>query len=188
MTISGNIDAEVTWLTDSNLGTVVNGQTSLLKVEATNRGGRQLSYRLKSGAFNELPQGLQLLPSGEIAGRVSFNTFAVDLGETTFDRSQTTITGLQETTFDSSFTFTVNAYAEDTGQLLYKVKNINVLDGGSGYSAINLPTIIISSPIGASAVTAEVGDVTVTAGVITAVDLAEQGSGYTVPEIGRAHV
>ena len=181
LTITGNIDAEVEWLTDNNLGTVINGQTSLLKVEALNRGGRQLNYRLKSGAFNELPQGLKLLPSGEIAGRISFNTFAVDLGETTFDRSQSTTSGLQETTFDSSFTFTVNAYAEDTGQLLYKVKNINIINGGAGYSNVNTPAIIISSPVGASAVPAEVGSVTVTGGVITAVDLSSQGSGYVSP-------
>jgi len=38
------------------------------------------------GVYNKLPQGLQLLPSGDIAGRVSFNTFAVDLGTTTFDK------------------------------------------------------------------------------------------------------
>jgi len=179
LTITGNIDAEVTWLTNSNLGTVVNGSTSTLRVEATNRGGRELSYRLKSGAFNELPQGLQLLPSGEIAGRVSFNTFAVDLGATTFDRSQSTVNRVSETTFDSSFTFTVNAYAEDTGQLLYKVKSVNVVDGGTGYSAINTPTIVFNTPIGASAVAAEVGTVTVQSGEIISVDLSDQGSGYT---------
>lgn len=179
LTITGNIDAEVAWLTNSNLGTIVNGQTSTLRVEATNRGGRELSYRLKSGAFNELPQGLQLLPSGEIAGRVSFNTFAVDLGATTFDRSQSTVTRTSETTFDSSFTFTVNAYAEDTGQLLYKVKSVNVVDGGTGYSAINTPTIVFNTPVGASAVAAEVGTVTVLSGEIISVDLSEQGSGYT---------
>jgi hypothetical protein len=65
-----------------------NGSTSILKVEAVNRGGAVLNYRLKSGAFNELPQGLTLLPSGEIAGRATFNTFAVDLGFTTFDATQ----------------------------------------------------------------------------------------------------
>ncbi len=82
ITISGAIDAEVTWLTDSDLGTVDNGDISLLRVEAVNRGGRELTYRLESGAFNELPQGLELLPTGEISGQVSFNTFAVDLGST----------------------------------------------------------------------------------------------------------
>ena len=111
ITIAGNIDAEVTWLTDSDLGILDNGDVSLLKVEAVNRGGRELEYRLESGAFNELPQGLELLPTGDISGRVSFNTFAIDLGNTTFD---------QDTTWDSSFRFTVNAYSQEIigGQLV----------------------------------------------------------------------
>jgi len=177
LTISGAIDAEVTWITDANLGTIENGATSLLKVEAVNRGGRILSYRLKSGAFNELPQGLELLPSGEISGRVSFNTFAVDLGYTTFDRTQSNVTGVEETTFDSSFTFTVNAYAEDTQQILYEVDSVDVIDGGIGYSTV--PTITFNTPIGASAVAAEVGNVTVSGGAITSVPISESGAGYT---------
>ena len=104
--VSGNIDAAVTWLTPENLGIIDNGAVSLLKVEAVNRGGRELQYRLSPGAFNELPQGLELLPTGEIAGRVSFNTFSIDLGRTRFD---------QRTSWDSRFTFTVNAYAEESG-------------------------------------------------------------------------
>ena len=177
LTITGAIDAEVTWLTDADLGTLENGATSLLKVEAVNRGGRDLTYRLKSGAYNQLPQGLELLPSGEISGRVSFNTFAVDLGYTTFDRTQSNITGIEETTFDSSFTFTVNAYAEDTQQILYKVDSVDVIDGGTGYSVA--PTITFNTPVGASAVQAETGTVTVNAGAITSVPIAEQGAGYT---------
>jgi len=177
LTITGAIDAEVTWLTDADLGTIENGATSLLKVEAVNRGGRTLSYRLKSGAYNQLPQGLELLPSGEISGRVSFNTFAVDLGYTTFDRTQSNITGVSETTFDSSFTFTVNAYAEDTQQLLYEVESVDVIDGGTGYSVP--PTITFSTPVGASAVQAEAGTITVDSGAITSVPITEAGAGYT---------
>lgn len=177
LTISGAIDAEVTWLTDSDLGSIENGATSLLYVEAVNRGGRDLKYRLKSGAFNQLPQGLDLLPSGEIAGRVSFNTFAIDLGHTTFDRSQSTVDRIQETTFDSSFTFTVNAYAEDTQQILYKVNSVDVIDGGTGFSAP--PTITFNTPIGASAVQAQTGNITVSGGAITSVPIAESGDGYT---------
>lgn len=173
VTISGAVDAEVTWLTDADLGTIENGDTSLLQVEAVNRGGRVLSYRLKSGAFNELPQGLELLPSGEIAGRVSFNTFAVDLGYTTFDSNSTT--------WDSSFTFTVNAYAEDTAQVVYEVASITVTNGGSGYSSITPPVLEFSTPVGASAVQAQAGNVTVSGSVITAVEVADSGAGYSEP-------
>lgn len=180
LTITGVTDSEVTWLTPSNLGTIENGSTSILNVQAVNRGGATLKYRLASGAYNQLPQGLTLLPSGEIAGRTTFNTFAVDLGFTTFDATQSNITGISETTFDTEFIFTVNAYAEDTGQLLYNVASVEVTDGGSGYSSINLPTLEFSSPVGATAVTAT-GEAVVTGSAITAVTLTEQGAGYTSP-------
>ena len=172
LTIAGDIDAEVTWLTNSNLGVLDNGDTSLLKVEAVNRGGRDLLYRLESGAFNELPQGLELLPTGEISGRVSFNTFAIDLGHTTFD---------QDTTWDSTYRFTVNAYAQDTEQLLYNVESVTVVNGGTGYSSINPPVIEFSLPVGASAFPAQAGNVTVVDGAITAVALLSPGEGYSAP-------
>jgi hypothetical protein len=178
LTITGVTDSEVTWITPSNLGVIENGSTSILNVEAVNRGGATMKYRLASGEFNQLPQGLTLLPTGEIAGRTTFNTFAVDLGFTTFDATQSNITGISETNFDTEFTFTVNAYAEDTGQLLYNVASVNITNGGSGYSTINLPTLQFSSPVGATAVTA-VGNAVVTGSAITAVTLTEQGAGYT---------
>jgi len=47
LTISGAVDAEVTWLTPSDLGSIENGSTSLLKVEAVNRGGVELLYLIR---------------------------------------------------------------------------------------------------------------------------------------------
>ena len=95
LTVVGQVDTDVVWLTPADLGTIDNGAISLLKVEAVNTGGRSLQYKLEPGSypspnigvFNRLPQGTQLLPSGDIAGRVSFNTFALDLGTTTFDKN-----------------------------------------------------------------------------------------------------
>jgi hypothetical protein len=173
VTISGAVNAEVIWLTPADLGTIENGDTSTLVIEAENVGGRQLFYRLRSGAYNELPQGLELLPTGEISGRVSFNTFAVDLGATTFDSNQTT--------WDSSFRFTVNAYAEDTEQIVYDVTAVTVNNGGSGYSSLNTPVLTFSTPVGATAVQAQVGNIIVTGGSITSVEVAEAGAGYTGP-------
>jgi len=106
LTVTGDINGEIRWLTPSNLGTIVNGATSTLYVEAVNRGGLALQYQLLSGSASSLPQGLQLLPTGEIAGRCSFNTFALDGGTTTFDL--TPQNGLsQPTTFDLVFSFVV---------------------------------------------------------------------------------
>ena len=153
LTIVGAIDSEITWLSPENLGTLINGETSLLYVAAINRGGRTLQYRLASGEYNSLPQGLELLPTGEIAGRVTFNTFAIDLGATTFDN--------KTTNWDSSYVFNVNAYAPETQQILYDVSSVSVLQPGSGYNELSPPTIVFSTPVGASAETALVGNVTI---------------------------
>jgi hypothetical protein len=173
--ISGAVDAEVTWLTNAALGILENGDISTLLVEAVNRGGRDLTYRLQSGAFNELPQGLELLPSGEIAGRASFNTFAIDLGATTIDRNATT--------WDSTFQFTVNAYAQDTGQILYDVVGISVDNGGTGYNSVTTPVLAFSTPVGASARGAAAGNVVVTDGAIVSIEVADAGAGYLSPAV-----
>lgn len=109
LSITGPINSEIVWVTPSDLGTIVNGSTSTLYVQAVNAGGLELQYRLLSGSNSNLPQGLQLLPNGDIAGRVSFNTFALDLGSTTFDVTREN--GANPTTFDMTHTFTVNAYS-----------------------------------------------------------------------------
>jgi len=186
LTITGAVEAEVTWDSPENLGNIVNGAPSMFRVQATNRGGRTMKYRLKSGAYNSLPQGLQLQPSGDIVGRVSFDTFALDLGATTFDQSFAINRNLASlgTTFDLTYVFTVNAYAEDTNQTIYEVASIQVDDGGSGYNSLNKPTIAITPPIGASAVPAVAGFVTIDTGAITEVALSENGNGYTsVPTV-----
>ena len=110
LNITGPVSSDITWLTPSDLGSIFNGLTSTFYVEAISAGGLSLTYQLASGSNSRLPQGLQLLPSGHIAGRVSFDTFACDGGTTTFDattNSNTTIVPVP-TTFDMVCTFTVN--------------------------------------------------------------------------------
>jgi hypothetical protein len=114
LNIIGPISSEIVWTTPTNLGTINNGATSTLYVKAVNTAGLELQYQLLSGSDSSLPQGLQLLPSGDIAGRVSFNTFALDGGTTTFDvtNNDLAIKGQNtETTFDLKFTFTVQAFS-----------------------------------------------------------------------------
>jgi hypothetical protein len=103
LTVIGPVNTDITWLTPSDLGSIDNGSTSIFYVAAVNVSGIPLQYRLLSGSDSSLPQGLELLPTGDIAGRVSFNTFALDSGTTTFDNNTTT--------FDLVYTFTVNAYS-----------------------------------------------------------------------------
>jgi len=114
LTITGPVNTEIVWLVPSNLGTIVNGATSTLYVAAENAAGIPLQYQLLSGSNSSLPQGLQLLPSGEIAGRTSFNTFALDTGTTTFDVTMNDlgITGQNtETTFDMKHEFVVQVFS-----------------------------------------------------------------------------
>jgi hypothetical protein len=109
LSINGSINTTVIWLTESFLGRIDNGSVSTFYVAAENVAGIPLLYRLQSGSDSSLPQGLQLLATGEIAGRVSFNTFALDSGTTTFDVGSRG----GETTFDLTNTFTINAYSAD---------------------------------------------------------------------------
>ena len=136
ITTIGDVETAVTWLTPEDVGIIDNGAVSLFQIEAVNTSGRQLLYQLKPGAgpaenyvpgvYNKLPQGLQLLPSGNLAGRVSFNTFAIDGGTTTFDAQRATRLSTDETTFDSTFTFTVNAYSVDGLISVFKTFRIRV--------------------------------------------------------------
>jgi hypothetical protein len=216
LTVTGPIDSQIAWLTPSDLGTIANGSTSTLYVEAVNRAGLSLQYKLKAGAvpgystssitsltvgtglqtlsvgtnlkwtagelvtislnsnvmtgivvsynidgamvvdvtsafgvgtyafwlvnltnpigieddyvpgvYNLLPQGLQLLPDGSIAGRVSFDTFALDTGATTFDATPRN-GKVNETTFDLKFTFTVTAFSNNAVVNVSKTFTITV--------------------------------------------------------------
>jgi len=135
LTISGPVNSDVVWTTPtnaveraanpSNLGFIDNGATSTFFVEAVNVSGIPLQYRLLSGSDSRLPQGLQLLPSGHIAGRVSFDTFALDGGTTTFDVNLNTVD--QPTTFDLTAIFTVNAYSVNGIVSINKTFSIRVV-------------------------------------------------------------
>jgi hypothetical protein len=178
ITIIGQVDTEVTWLTEPDLGTILNGATSTLYVAAINRGGRSLQYRIAPGTDSKLPQGLTLQPSGNITGRVSFNTFALDGGTTTFDTEIQTRLVQAPTTFDLKFDFTVNAFSSETEQVGYQVGTIVVTNGGSGYNT--QPTITISAPPNTiNAIQATAGVATIVNGVITAVAIGNPGRGYT---------
>lgn len=181
LTMIGAINAEIDWLTDSDLGGIINGSTSTLQISAVNTGGRDLLYRLKSGDYNLLPQGLELLPNGVISGRVSFDTFSVDLGATTFDETIQVTRNVVSlgTTFDMTFTFTVNAYAPESTENIYKVRSVTVVDGGNGFSESTPPVLIFNEPIGSTAIRAIAGTVTISGGAITEVEIANPGNGYT---------
>lgn len=181
MTIVGNTETEVIWITQPDLGTIDNGAVSMLAIEAYNVGGRPLEYRLAAGSDSQLPQGLRLLPSGNIVGKVSFNTFALDGGTTTFDIDLNTRLGIDETTFDMQFDFTVNAFSPITEDPGYQVARISVVpngpgenNNGTGYGAVALT---FSAPTMPGGVTAT-GIVTLVNGSVTSVTITNPGFGY----------
>jgi len=136
ITIVGPVDTDIVWITPSSivdrakdpspLGVIDTGATSILYVAAAHAGGIELEYKIKSGSDSSLPQGLELLSSGNIVGRVSFNTFALDGGTTTFDVNSTNRGITSPTTFDLTFVFTVQAYGGNGLISVYKDFSITV--------------------------------------------------------------
>ena len=87
----------ISWTSPSNLGSIVNGSISEIEIGAVNNAGKDITYSLVQGEatlinspanfvgyrysdppLQRLPQGLQLLPNGQIIGRASFQYFSLD--------------------------------------------------------------------------------------------------------------
>ena len=114
VTVLGALDLTLNWITPSNLGTIDGGSVSQLSIQAQAPSGRELYYTLynTNNVGSKLPQGLTLLPDGNISGRCTFQAFNLDAGKTTFDqRNQSAGIYTKSTTFDKTFTFTV--FAQD---------------------------------------------------------------------------
>jgi hypothetical protein len=101
LTVLGDLNNRIDWVTASDLGTITTGKVSDLFVYATSALDKTLFYEFTAGANIKLPQGLSLTSGGLISGRVSFQVFSVDQGTTIFDD--------EDTTFDFTYTFTVTA-------------------------------------------------------------------------------
>jgi hypothetical protein len=104
--ILGEVDSTITWLSDSNLGTINANFISILRVTAqTTVPGGNLLYTLSSGS---LPPGLSLAYDGELIGKVNQFGTVNNPGLTVFDNGTLTLDG-NTTTVDKSYTFTVEA-------------------------------------------------------------------------------
>jgi hypothetical protein len=178
LTVAGAEFEPVTWITDADLGVIDNGSISTLQIQAQSAQGVTLEYQLVEGSDSALPQGLKLLPDGLIAGRVSFNTFSIDLGATTFDASQSVITRIESTTFDSEFAFTVQAFKDLPSEPLYKVSTVRIISGGGGY--ISAPALTFSEPVGGSSIQAT-ATATISGGSISNITITNPGAEYTQP-------
>ena len=101
LTLLGDLDNRIDWITPSELTYITTGEVSDLSVYAVSSVGKTLFYELTPTYSQRLPQGLELLTTGVISGRVSFQMFSLDLGTTTTDK--------ELTTYDRVYTFSVTA-------------------------------------------------------------------------------
>jgi hypothetical protein len=123
LTVLGDLNNRIDWITPSDLGTIENGELSDLFVTAlhTNPGiPKTLYYSLKGGVAQRLPQGLSLTSTGLLSGRVSFMLFSLDNGVVTIDGG--------DTTFDNTYTFTVTASAVDGSISADRTFTVRVLE------------------------------------------------------------
>ena len=109
LSIIGEVDSNIKWLTDSDLGTITANYISTLKVEAeTTVPDSAMVYRIVDG---KLPFGMRLNHYGEIVGVA--NQFASDTekGLITFDNKTVSWDGFNpgDTTFDRQYNFTIEA-------------------------------------------------------------------------------
>lgn len=123
--VVGDPNSIITWTSPLDLGTIDNGTVSELRVEAVSAIDAEITYSLvdERGVSCRLPQGLTLLPTGEISGRATFESFSVDDHTTTFDNEllvvdRTAIFRVRAETVDGSAsstrTFTLKLNVIDT--------------------------------------------------------------------------
>lgn len=105
--VIGDVNNIIQWISPANLGTINNGSISEFVIEAKSIENKPLVYSLVDAPNVpiRLPQGLELLPSGEISGRVTFEAFSVDDYATTFDGNKLTC--------DRTYNFTVMVSTTD---------------------------------------------------------------------------
>jgi len=122
LTVLGDLNNRIDWITDSDLGTIETGKISDLFIKASSPLGKTIFYEFASNYpttspwredaadiyFQRLPQGLELSITGLIRGRVSFEVFSLDQGTTTFD-PDIFGSGQATTTFDFTYKFTIRA-------------------------------------------------------------------------------
>lgn len=117
MTVLGDVTNTITWSTAANLGIIDNGSISQLGISAISHANKTLAYSLVTD-HSHLPQGLELLPSGLIVGRTTFEYFTLDSDATTIDGGSRI--------FDNLYTFTVKATSTDDTVSSEKVFTIRI--------------------------------------------------------------
>jgi hypothetical protein len=124
VSLIGEIDSVITFITGSSLGTIPAEYNSTLKVQATTTViGAEIVYTLVGG---RLPPGLTLSTDGEIIGKVNqYYSSSLGAGLITFNGGTTTFDG-STTTFDRAYKFTVQAQDQYGYSALTKTFTVNI--------------------------------------------------------------
>lgn len=131
----------VVWTTGTDLGTIINGEVSTLEIQATTTKNTSLTYKVKSGQYLRIPQGLAILDDGLVVGRTSFDFYSLDRknSEITFDKTTNT--------YDSFYQFTIIAQdatgtVYDEREFTLKISNINTKPYENLYLKALLPSAL----------------------------------------------
>jgi len=147
MTVIGNIDVGIAFLTGADLGTITPGVPSLFFVEAeAAEANRVLTYSITAGS---LPPGLTLSSQGNIIGQVDLTEFKIlDDSATSFDYTFTVNVSdqYQSAAANKQFTITVNLpysveYGNMSAQGLLSNRVNSVSDRDLFYSIAQDPNI-----------------------------------------------
>ena len=147
MTVIGNIDVGIAFLTGADLGTITPGVPSLFSIEAeAAEENRVLTYNITQGS---LPPGLSLSSQGNIIGQVDLTEFRIlDDSATSFDYTFTVNVSdqYQSAAANKQFTITVNLpysveYGNMSAQGLLSNKVNSVSDRDLFYSVAQDPNI-----------------------------------------------
>jgi len=99
LSIKGDIEREIQWISGTNLGTVIVGEPSQLQIRARlSSGSEDIYYQVTK---RKLPPGLILTSNGLIMGTTGKRLTEIDSNTTTFDGGLTTV--------DKQYSFTVTA-------------------------------------------------------------------------------
>ena len=111
VTINGEVAN--TWLTDSDLGSIITGHPSLIEIKAETIINTAIRYRLTSGS--KLPPGLALLSNGQIVGSPYF-----------FDTEPNS----------KVYTFVINAYSSNGQVSLFREYSLTVIQDSAPWDTI----------------------------------------------------
>ena len=125
VTILGDVDSSLTWITPTDLGSISSNYISTLAVEAsTNVPNGVLLYTLESGT---LPPGLKLSLTGALQGKINSFGSAGNPGLTVFDSGDLTLDN-NVTSVDRKYRFTIGVQDQYAYSKITKEFTVTISD------------------------------------------------------------